>query len=113
MGSVPKFKAGDPVWVRSVDEARPKGEYAGTVTLVTDVPCPLHEARIYGVEVPSVPISGYEGWAVCEPFLRPRRDDYQQREPLGSRQDLDKPLISIYADELPDHVREKLEEIAE
>lgn len=93
MGSTPKFKAGDPVWVLSVSTERPTGEYAGVIIAVTDKLCTAHDAILYGVEIPFCPHpTGIAGWAVCEPYLRPRRDDYQQHEPLGSKKDLDKIL---------------------
>lgn len=77
-----KFKPGDPVWVRSNGSRAAPGEYAGVVTGV-------EEHGYYHVDIPACrhPL-GCE-WTSHERFLRPRRDDYQQREPLGSRRDLD------------------------
>lgn len=96
MGSTPKFKAGDPVWARSEGDNAPSGEYKGIILYQEKGSlCFLHNRFEYRVEIEGVPSPETRPWLICECYLRPRRDDYQQHEPLGSRKDLDKPLLSI------------------
>lgn len=88
-----KFKPGDPVWARVIDcnlDLIPIGEHAAIVS-GEDFPRhirPLGNGLIYGVDIPP--------WGLCvirEEFLRPRRDDYQQHEGLGARDQLNKPIF--------------------
>ena len=78
-----KFKPGDLVWVRSSGPPRdglPVGEYPGQVSTIYQGPLQsLVNCPIYIVNVPEkLP------WVCAETVLRPRRDDYQQHESLGS-----------------------------
>jgi hypothetical protein len=83
----PKFKAGDPVWVKHNETRR---EYPAFIIQFLNIICPGHGAWFYELS-----IEGFPGrWDCCEPWLRPRRDDYQQHEPLGSRADLTKPIMT-------------------
>lgn len=82
MSSEPKFKPGDPVWAQTW----PKGkEVAAVVVSIIAEKCSLGHWVYYLKD----DLQSGEG---CEPYLRPRQDDYQQREPLGHKADLDKPL---------------------
>jgi hypothetical protein len=91
--SEPKFKAGDPVWVKHTDTRR---EYPAFIIKFLNDICPGHNAWLYELS-----IEGFPGqWDSCEPWIRPRRDDYQQHEPLGSRADLTKPRSSIMTDKV-------------
>lgn len=89
-----KFNPNDPVWVKSlgarVPDCIPAGEHAGVVVA-------WYESfqTIYGIPGYIVILcQDYARIACAEHRLRPRRDDYQQHEPLGSRADLDKPASS-------------------
>ena len=92
---IPKFKAGDLVWAWSDGTSASPGEHAAQIIQPLDSLCPGHADHHYRVDVFDT-ISLFGGWIICESFLRPRRDDYQQREPLGSRKDLDKPLAEEF-----------------
>lgn len=95
MGSVPKFKAGDPVWVRSEGDNAAAGEYKGEIIKTAEVPICPQGAFQYRVNIEGCPSPTNKAWIACEHYLRPRRDDYQQHEPLGNRADLDKPLCDV------------------
>lgn len=88
-----KFKINDPVWAQSNGTNFPPGEMAATIlAVVTD-----KTDKAYGgdyridLQLHPLPRNG-KGWLVFERRLRPRRDDYQQHEPLGSMLNIDKPL---------------------
>lgn len=89
----PKFKSGDLVWAQTW----PYGKEVAAVVVSVAGKC-RSDHWIYYVE------SLLNKGEVCEPYIRPRRDDYQQHEPLGRRADLDKPL-----DDLKVAILEKLE----
>jgi hypothetical protein len=84
-----KFFPGDPVWARStgrdLNNQPPAAEYAATV---------LEEERPewYRIEILSYvnPLTHDHIFWSKGKFLRPRRDDYQQHEPLSTRDDLDR-----------------------
>lgn len=90
---MPKFNPGDPVWARVVMMDRPPslpnaiwtgappGEYAAVI--VTEV-----YRETYMIDCISLNRPGYD--MLCgSHYLRPRRDDYQQHEGLGSREECD------------------------
>lgn len=81
-----KFKPGDPVWVRTrgIPEAT-AGEYPAVILGVST----SRGLPWYRIDV--ITVRG-RIWIANERNLRPRRDDYQQHEGLGSRDDLLKPL---------------------
>lgn len=96
---MPKFNPGDPVWAQgrcTISKCPiPPGENAAVITRVFNAPCPCitckgHEA--YGLDI-------CPGYMVCVCVLRPRRDDYQQHEGLGSRDQLDD--ILYHEDNVP------------
>jgi hypothetical protein len=109
-----KFNPGDPVWVRSYgakrDDAIPAGEHAGIVVEETTWFINIFGILGYSVTLCQSSVTIF----AAENRLRPRRDDYQQKKPLGSRADLDKSLLSIDIDELnlSEEQIKKLEEIA-
>jgi hypothetical protein len=88
-----KFAAGDPIWARIELNAR---EFRGVVIKYQPVLSQLSlscHGEIYSVDVPGIPLPpGFIEQAFCVCCLRPRRDDYQQREGLGSRANLVTPL---------------------
>ena len=92
----PRFSAGDPVWA----QVPPNGREVAAVVLSLVGLCPQGHV-VYNLHCDE--FGEGEG---CEPFIRPRRDDYQQHEPLGSRADLDKPAT-------PELNEAALEEIVE
>lgn len=73
----PKFKPGDPVWAQSNGK---------------EVPAIVDRLQLYtcdgckGFRYDIIEHLGLVG--ACEIYLRPRRDDYQQHEPRGSREKL-------------------------
>lgn len=80
-----QFKPGDPVWARSDGGSAPVGEHPATVVGSSGYTCQRHLTTEYYVLVndyPS-PAPSHE-WRICGTHLRPRRDDYQQHERLGS-----------------------------
>lgn len=83
-----KFKAGDPVWVRVLipHNGIAVGEYAAVV-----IGLGPGRGSDYYVDVFGVPPPWYGSyWEAREPYMRPRRDDYQQDEGLSSREEIDK-----------------------
>ena len=84
-----KFKPGDPVWARSDGSIFPAGEYAAVILSLKDEHCPGHNAAWYRLDVFAIgPAPFGDGWILCEHYIRPRRDDYQQHEPRVSWTDL-------------------------
>lgn len=79
-----KFKLADPVWAKSEGTYIPAGEYAAEITLVAKCEC---GGSAYAFVHVIGPYSGNE-FTGCERLLRPRRDDYQQHEPLGNMADV-------------------------
>jgi hypothetical protein len=84
-----KFKPGDPVWARrdrrdyeNDGQTIPPGEYAAIVTKVLRV---SEFGQDYRLRLLDNPLPG----VAAEPWLRPRRDDYQQHEPRVTREELD------------------------
>lgn len=88
----PKFSPGDLVWARAARTAMgvQRGEYAGIIHKLCDQTCGWSKQHGNGHTQPywqvfDIPIpTGKNIACVAERFLRPRRDDYQQREDLGS-----------------------------
>ena len=84
-----RYTAGDPVWVKGGD-GLPPGELAGSVT--GDYPHwrpgVWYKVTVFGYPAP---MDGTD-WKVRDDWLRPRRDDYQQHESLGERDQLTRPL---------------------
>jgi hypothetical protein len=88
----PKFKPNDPVWVSRSKQVpvnsqippglNPRGETAAVV-LGSWI---LLKSHYYALD-----ICGND-WSFAEVLLRPRRDDYQQREGLSTRGRLNKIL---------------------
>lgn len=100
-----KFSIGDPVWARSDGQVLTAGEYAG---IVIDQ---YHLPNTYLVDIPTAPARKFcpaprDEWPCHESTLRPRRDDYQQHEGLGRREDLTTPVA-------PDLCEESLAEAIE
>ena len=104
-----KFKIGDPVWVYTTGEIKLHiytGEYPAIITGICNglrkgtapekwkhLICTHSSlAEGYLLEVFEIPCPGGIGWCANEHSLRPRRDDYQQHEPLGHRDQLNKPI---------------------
>lgn len=117
-----KYKAGDPVWAlrraHYVNHHVPSGEHPGIVEGPYNGY--LGEAREwYEVFIPAYPCPLSEGgptWAICETVLRPRRDDYQQHEGLGSRENLTKPAHTndiIKSDDTREALKEAQESLEE
>lgn len=82
-----KFSPGDPVWVKSQGQQIPAGEHAGII----DGPCKFKYPGYYRVDIPQFPSphpSWGTLWSVREAHLRPRRDDYQQKEGRITREKL-------------------------
>lgn len=92
--SMPKFSPGDPVWVHQIaglpsSVLYPPGEHATTIIrLVTDRQPWWNPADHYEIDLPRP--ADCRRVVAPEWALRPRRDDYQQHEPLGTRADLGK-----------------------
>lgn len=82
-----KYNPGDPVWAFSDGSRFPAGEYAGIVIGPTEGGEVL--LADYRIDIPSLPPPKGDGWLLCQNRLRPRRDDYQQHEPLGSMDKID------------------------
>lgn len=83
------YNPGDPVWARA-SRLLPVGEHAAVVIERLDHFLSGCCGGVgYTLDVLNYPCSvpGKHWWA-CLCRLRPRRDDYQQHEPLGTRQDL-------------------------
>lgn len=101
------FKPGDPVWVKSLGPAMhdeiPAGEHAGVVEKYCDA-----FMRIFFIPGYEVELCEHRPSHICaaEHRLRPRRDDYQQHEPLGSRSKLTEPKA-------PDLTEQAVEELCE
>jgi hypothetical protein len=82
-----KFKAGDPVWaldVRQTGKEYPAViiDHLPLISIIVSGCC----GEVYTVEGEAIPVpQGYKGNAFCVCCLRPRRDDPQQREGLGTR----------------------------
>jgi hypothetical protein len=103
-----KFSPGDPVWAWTCGlpewNIRP-GEHAAVVlSICTGVTGECEHSRPfpgYEIDVLGTPcIAPGKTWCASPEYLRPRRDDYQQHEPLGSMNKI-KPLfskvLSLYA----------------
>ena len=106
---MPKFSPGDPVWARCDGVRFPLGEYAAVVIESSPAAQFLTEftkKQFYTVDIQNCPPPpGRFGWTISEGFLRPRRDDYQQHEGLGSRDKLTNPLADeVVAKELLDAI---------
>lgn len=89
-----KFKPGDSVWIRQPPEATqslnylPVGEHPTVVKgLVEDPLCYWPDVQHYVLDMQPPP--GRRRVVAPEFALRPRRDDYQQHEGLGTREQLD------------------------
>jgi hypothetical protein len=74
-----KFQVGDPVWAMTFPDGR---ETAAIVATIAGT-CPAGHT-VYGLENE---VLGFGHG--CEPYIRPRRDDYQQHEPRVTRADID------------------------
>lgn len=92
-----RFKTGDPVWARSRGMYYPAGEYPAVLLRIDYWVGPQ---AVWIMDVFTMP--GME-YTCGESQLRPRRDDYQQHEPLGRMTDTDKPLAD-QPTEAPLHV---------
>jgi hypothetical protein len=102
-GSVVKFKPGDLVWIKvnshsyaHVIRQVPVGEIAGVVEQ-------LDPPEDYWCNM-----AGYSGsWCCDDKILRPRRDDYQQHEGLGSMDKINRPpdLNEAAIEEMCDFIR--------
>jgi hypothetical protein len=79
----------------------PPGEYAA---VVIDEPVPYWVVPWGTSPIYALDAEGYGCCAAREEYLRPRRDDYQQHEGLGSRDELVKPAT-------PDLTEESVEEL--
>jgi len=91
-----RYQPGDLVW--ALDASVSKQEFPGTIKealplIATAFSC----GEVYDVDVPDLPLSppwiGHAFYACC---LRPRRDDYQQKEAPGSREKLTEPLADDF-----------------
>lgn len=89
-----KFSPGDPVWAYSDGSFRlaPQGEYPAIVkSYYGYFECTDDTwQHFYLIEVPTV--STERAFEIDETSLRPRRDDYQQHEGLGSLDKITEPL---------------------
>lgn len=101
-----KFSPGDLVWIRTyakMEKRIPPGEHAAIVVRLYFTG---EDGQYYLIDVPSFPARQYEPsaltdmWVANERYLRPRRDDYQQHEGLGSRDKLIEPLNEVW-EEVP------------
>lgn len=83
-----KFSPGDPVWARQEKNmpTLPAGEHAGTV-----IARPLNWYSRYEVDL-LYHKPKFSWFGFLESELRPRRDDYQQHEGLGSMDKITEPL---------------------
>jgi len=85
-----RYNPGDPVWARNVGfNEMPRGEHVAVIIgsekrLSHMTPC----GDVYAVDVQGQPPPPSGPWVFCVCCLRPRRDDYQQHEPIGARKDL-------------------------
>lgn len=91
-----KFSPGDPVWAYTQGNLYARaGEHAAVVisSCPGDFMCPHSSESGYIIDILKIPcpISGKQ-WCSSEPFLRPRRDDYQQLEETISRDELNRVL---------------------
>jgi hypothetical protein len=90
-----KFKPGDLVWalVKPLSDAAwhgvPPGEIPGVITGVYTAPDEAYSVDLPGYIAPSHFRAGW--WGFHYQF-RPRRDDYQQHEGLGSMDEIRKLL---------------------
>lgn len=90
---MPKYNPGDPVWVRSLGQRLPAGEHAAEIIdhcaarYCNYEDCYTLEVYNYPCIIPVLEIPGH--WHVGSMYIRPRRDDYQQKEPLGSMSSID------------------------
>lgn len=88
-----KYKSGDPVWARQTDEP---SRLPGLIT-VSFLSMGEHPAVVidywkdgmYYIELLDVSMLPYHRLVTGENYLRPRRDDYQQLEGLGSMNSID------------------------
>lgn len=108
---MPKFSPGDPVWVHQIAGIEssaifPPGEHATTILALVHDPAPWWLLiQHYEIDLPHP--ANVRRVVAPEFALRPRRDDYQQHEPLGSRQIIKVLLFAAKEDvrvpELPLH----------
>jgi len=88
-----KYKAGDPVWARRNNYRPgqpPPGEYPA---IVIGLWKETAKGPVYQLDSLGLLVVPPRTVVTCrKDFLRPRRDDYQQREGLGSRDQLTNPL---------------------
>lgn len=90
-----KFSPGDPVWLRAVNipGREPNhiapGEYSAVIS-----PCTApYWAEPYGVgPIYVLDVQAFDLCIAREEFIRPRRDDYQQHQALGSKKQLEQIL---------------------
>lgn len=75
------YKPGDLVWVKFPGQKEYPAEVITFSDLVDAGGCDEHGCRAYWLSGPFV--------AACATLLRPRRDDYQQREGKGNLKELD------------------------
>jgi hypothetical protein len=85
-----QYQPNDLVWARCCTESGGKGERAGIVRALIGHLIPESRrtpicGEIYAVTLQDSPHLEDQFCVCC---LRPRRDDYQQHEPVGIREDL-------------------------
>lgn len=104
-----KFNPGDPVWANSKGTVMPAGEHAGVVTEM--VYCPNYGEDVTSVCIPAFPTESGLGRLFYTVNVRPRRDDYQQHEDLGSMDDITKPidLTEASVEELCEYIFSEVE----
>lgn len=96
---MPKFRPGDLAWMRctKTDEI-PAGEYP--IAIIAILPYLLCNQYVYRTDFP--PHFPYQAVSALEHRLRPRRDDYQQHEPLSSISVTSWVLTSLHEKDLID-----------
>lgn len=93
---MPKFSPGDPVWLRAINIPgyQPNhiapGEYSAVIS-----PCTApYWVEPYGVgPIYVLDVQAFDLCIAREEFIRPRRDDYQQHEKLGSMNEVFTPKL--------------------
>lgn len=83
---MPKFSPGDPVWVREDGSGNylSPGEYPAIVICRSNR-LSSKGYPLYQIDLPSIKLPAWAAAAhTPENMMRPRRDDYQQQEKLGS-----------------------------
>jgi hypothetical protein len=91
-----KFKVGDPVWAGSASPGSTATDLGVPIKELPAVVLGAYEINDRGQSY-YINLIGYQppraqGWTWRENNLRPRRDDYQQHEGLGARDQFTKPL---------------------